>query len=436
MQGCKDCFIPQFPADAKEHVLEMLSKKALFESHCLFWMFILMAVIGQKPCCGLHVKCGSLGLRGVNTRGVHGVRCEFSRSLHDNETVVWMFGNCTWIGNCTSKECTSLFGGYQPIIQNVKYFLYPNQIKRDAQFLLSVCDESLNLVSQSNITAAVSSNVSENYSSPSTLACSCVDYAATTTVRYGDKAPDDNLDKEPNLKFAMTNETLFHYNKSLHASIFSSTILTSHGDQSGLNSPRTLPIIILLAVVIPVSALALMSSICACCVGCRVNKRVPILPQAISFHQTTSNDMNSGINLTSVTLHSQITPSHLVSSAHSLVDNSKVGEEETHIYETPDACLVGEKPPSLWKDNGPILFSSNDEHWRTDSGVQNYEKVQLEPEVYNKLKRIQLAPMAEAGGSARDLYNKFEERDSSKNFYHTLECNLADSAKQNSCNSL
>ena len=74
------------------------------------------------------------------------------------------------------------------------------------------------------------------------------------------------------------------------------TTLYRHGND--VNSSKML---LLLAVVLPISALALISSIGACCVGCRANKTVPILPQSISFHRTKSSDMHSEINLTSVT---------------------------------------------------------------------------------------------------------------------------------------
>ena len=427
MQGCSDCFIPQFSADAKEHVLKMLSKKALFESHCLLWMIILVAVILQRSCRGLRVNCTSLGLQGVNTGGVYGVSCELSRTLYDNETIIWMLGNFSWIGNCTREYCIPFDRRYRLLVHEGKYLLYPIKHKREtASYLMSVCDDSLQMISHSNIIPTSSTLLSFP-------GCSCIN--KFMAINPEEKPTDDNLRNMTNINTVVTNENPPHYDKWLHVSTVTSTLSTSHADYSDFNSPRALQIDIL-AIVIPVSLLALMSSIGACCVGCRVNKPVPILPQSISFHRTNSSDMNSEINLTSVTPRSQITPSHLVSSAHSLVDNSKVGEEEAHIYETPDACLVGEKPPSLWKDNGSLQFPSDEEYRRTDSGVQNYEKIQLEPEVYNKLKRIKLAPMAEAGESARDLYNEFEGRDSSKCFYHTLDCNLADNTRQITLNSL
>ena len=414
---------------------------------------MLMAVIWPKSCCALHVKCSYSGLHGVHTGGVPGVWCELSRTLLDNETVVWMFQNCTRIGECTKEGCTSVYGDYRLFLRQTKYILYDYLYNLEDQYLLSVCDQSMNLIYKSNLTSASNTiTVSKNYSTLSTSGCSCDSHEAT----------DDNRGNVSILRVlnigmeTVNSSTTSHQNDTFHqvSSYYSTTSssrtayrdLNSTGNvdlesssyvplYKEVNNPRMFPIS-LLAVVIPVSLLALMSSIGACCVGCRVNKPVPILPQSISFHRTNSSDMNSGFNLTSVTLHSHITPSHLVSSAHSLVDNSKLGEEESHTYETPDACLVGEKPPFLLKDNCPLLFPSDEEYRRADSGVQNYEQVQLEPEVYNKLNRIQLAPMGDAGGSARVLYPESNGHDASNIFYHTLDCNLADNARQIALNSL
>ena len=440
------CVPKELKTKVLNQVLDIMEGNILKNCCCVFLVVNLFINIPGRY--GLSIFCKPLGME-RSSIGVLGVRCDLSRILEEYETAVWMLTNCTRIGNCTQRGCLfPVSSQYQINIISKLSLLYDHKRNIENLYLLSVCDQSENVISQSNVVAPTNTTTGENDPLIFTTRCSCVgqqEPEMPNIKHRGHDPTNDIQENERTLDVDWIDKYKSYFGKTLPMSTSSPPTLSSDisGDENFVTSTlpsRTsilyitdnkdldTPILsatLVIGIIVMVSAFAVVSSICTCYVSFRKSKQESFRPQAINVFDTTSNNGDAANVSTSVLLHPALAPSSFSCSIHSIANHCQM--ENEHVYEAPDVHLVGERPPLPSRNCTPILEKNG---WvqQRDMGEQTFENPFYES--YDKLMGRQLISMEKLAESAPDLYQEVEPKETSNMFRRTISFHSVDNLKQ------
>ena len=244
---------------------------------------VFLAVFGPK-CGGISMHCDRIKLYGSETNGAYNVKCNLSRSLRKNETVVWTFENCTVISNCDTGGCNNTLGGYYAsfLLKYHDYVLYNLQKTGTGPYLFSIHDLG-NIVAQSFISTVNVTNFDCTFH-PSTT-CQCVDAKNVSNHLNQQQSSSEEtyveLESTVFIPTTMATDdcekadyTTARFNTFSNSSfyIFKSTSMkTDSSDKKTISSPEV-PMFIY-ATIILVSVLGFISCFCMCFMGCLFYRR-------------------------------------------------------------------------------------------------------------------------------------------------------------------
>ena len=220
----------------------------------------------------LAISCTTDVLSGSIFRDALALKCSLNRELNDNETVVWLYPNCSTIGTCKGHECVP--PTYQKrneyftlSFRDDNFILYIIQTSNSEGFLFSIIDSFHKIMH----TKAINKNHFEDdncaFHHNLTFQCLLGNVDGSESDCAKDQTTDNIRTHKTNFKEGnrTDNESIIIRNRSNNKESISTESPIPTNDAISISSP-TITIPMMFAVVIFVSMLLLTSRLYSCLV--------------------------------------------------------------------------------------------------------------------------------------------------------------------------